>query len=74
MVERMVKKKKRISDVPTRRNLIQYRFSESDSQELAKLAVQRGYVDIGDMGNQAKMKARVERMIVMELLGREPNE
>jgi hypothetical protein len=68
------KKNARKSTVPTRRNLTQFRFSEEDAQRFVKLAVDKGYIGTSDMGNQAKLKAGVERMMVGELLGEKSNE
>jgi hypothetical protein len=65
---KMAKRKQVKSDVPTRRNLTQFRFSEEDAQRFVKLAVEKGYIGVGDMGNQARLKAGVERMMVGELL------
>lgn len=70
----VTKKSARKSTVPTRRNLTQFRFSEEVAQRFVKLAVDKGYISTSDMGNQAKLKAGVERMMISELLGSEGKE
>jgi hypothetical protein len=65
------KKEKSGAKLPTRRNNPQLRFEEADYQRLVKLAMQKGCIDLEDIGNLARVKAKVEKMIISELLGSE---
>lgn len=50
-----------------RRNQPQLRFTRPQYNGLIKRAIEKGYLQPGDIGNRVKAKKKIERMILKEL-------